>query len=315
MKIAFGAGLALISGCSLLVGNLEDSPQTLPDGGLPADTGTAFDAARDAANEATDATDATEAAADPSAYDKEVLALAPVLYVSCAGGSGACVDLSSNAIFVGTVGAPLGKDELPNQEFAPKFNGVDQALEVADHDALSIATTGKLTIESWIKPAALEFPKTEGTGYVHWAGKGDTGQQEYALRLYALTTTDSPPRPNRISSYAFNLVGGSGSGSYFQDALDTIRWIHVVAVFNVADTSVEYPTGYVRIYKNGILRDTTAMNQFGVVPANGTAPFRIGTRDGNSRFYGALGKLAIYSRELTAVQIASHYATMCRSGC
>jgi hypothetical protein len=58
---------------------------------------------------------------------------------------------------------------------------------VPDADDLSITATGKLTLEAWMRPDVLEFPKQEGSGYVHWMGKGeaqgDDGQQEYASRI------------------------------------------------------------------------------------------------------------------------------------
>jgi hypothetical protein len=47
-----------------------------------------------------------------------------------------------------------------------------------------------------------------------------------------------------------------------------------------------------------------------VFPANGTAPFRVGTRDLASYFKGAIGKVAIYLHELTPERIATHYEAM-----
>lgn len=64
---------------------------------------------------------------------------------------------------------------------------------------------------------ALTFPISESTGYVHWLGKGETGQQEWTFWMYNETTTDVPPRPNRISFYVFNLDGHKGVASYFQE--------------------------------------------------------------------------------------------------
>jgi hypothetical protein len=175
---------------------------------------------------------------------------------------------------------------------------------------LSITTTRKLTIEAWMRPDTLEFPAKEGTGYVHWMGKGESGQQEYVLRMYALTNREVPPRPSRISGYAFNLSGGEGSGSYFQDPVAIGEWIHVVVVFNLDDFPTETPPGSAKIYKNGALRGVTPLRQFQVIPGHGTAPFRVATRDRRSYFLGAIGKVAVYARELTAAQILSHHDGM-----
>jgi len=42
----------------------------------------------------------------------------------------------------------------------------------------------------------MSFPNSESTGYVHWMGKGETGQQEWTFRMFNETTTDIPTRPN-----------------------------------------------------------------------------------------------------------------------
>jgi hypothetical protein len=143
---------------------------------------------------------------------------------------------------------------------------------------------------------------------VHLLGKGAPNQQEYVARMYS--TINSENRPNRISGYAFNLAGGFGSGSYFEDGVHVGEWILVDIVINTNATSPAYPTGYVKIFKNGVLRDTTRLDQYDVVPGNGTAPFRVGTRDFGSYFKGAIGKVAIYLHDLPTERIATHYQTM-----
>jgi hypothetical protein len=198
--------------------------------------------------------------------------------------------------------------EMPNRDKATVLDGRTQYLEVNSHANFSIPTTGELTITAWIRPDVLQFPQQEGSGYVHWLGKGQPGQHEYVARMYSRTNAES--RPNRISGYAFNLDGQLGSGSYFQDPVAVGEWIHVAIVFNTNDTSTQYPDGYVRIYKNGVLRDTTGLDQFRVLPRAGTAPFRIGTRDKSSYFKGAIGKVAIFNHELTPARLAAHVRAM-----
>jgi hypothetical protein len=176
------------------------------------------------------------------------------------------------------------------------FNGIDQYIEFPDHDSLSIATTGKLSISIWMRPDTLNFEKTEGDGYVHWMGKGSSGQHEWLMRMYNFAST----RPNRTSCYAFNLSGGLGSGSYVEETLTKGAWIHLTAVYN-------FPANEIKIYKNGVLRDTDYFTDYSVIPGNGTAPFRIGTRDFNSYFKGAIDDIRIYSRVLTASEINALY--------
>ena len=159
-----------------------------------------------------------------------------------------------------------------------------------------------------MRPDTLEFAAKEGTGYVHWMGKGEAGQQEYVLRMYSLTNAES--RPSRISGYAFNLSGGEGSGAYFQDPVAVGEWIHVVVAFNLDEFAADTPPGSVKIFKNGVPRSVVHLSQFRVVPGNGTAPFRVATRDRHSYFLGAVCKVAVYDRELTDAQVLNHYEGM-----
>lgn len=184
-------------------------------------------------------------------------------------------------------------------------------------DALSVSTTGILTIEAWSRPDANRFSRPEGSGYVHWMGKGERtgrrGQQEWATRIYSIPNDED--RENRISGYAFNAKGGLGAGSYFQDDLVPGRWIHYVFVIDARHSSRRFPMGHTKIYKNGRLRDTDSLDDYDIRPRNGTAPLRIGTRAGASFFLGAIGKVAIYNYELSGTHAAAHYARMCPNGC
>src|SRR5262249_11356545 len=99
------------------------------------------------------------------------------------------------------------------------FNGIDAYVEVPGLEAYSAAGPEGLTVSAWMRPDVLNFPNAEGTGYVHWLGKGEGagpgGVQEWTFRMYNRDgTQESPPRPNRISFYVFNPEGGLGVGSY-----------------------------------------------------------------------------------------------------
>lgn len=246
-----------------------------------------------------------------STYDQTVLADKPVMFLPMKkAGQTSEYDESgrgANGTYHWKTSAPKAV-YMPNHEVAADFNGADQYLEVRDLDSLSISTTGALTIEAWMRPDTLQFPDQEGSGYVYWLGKGVTNEQEYVFRMYSKVNSEN--RPNRISGYAFNLTGGLGSGSYFQDSVTVGQWIFVTVVYNVRDITAATPTGSVKIYKNGVLRATTALAQFNVVPKNGTAPFRVATRDMNSFFKGAIGKVAAYDYALSGSKIAKHYSAM-----
>ncbi|HEY5801029.1 MAG TPA: LamG domain-containing protein [Burkholderiaceae bacterium] len=270
-------------------------------------------------------------------YDTAVRTANPVMYLSMSTPQlGTESDLANRGHLGayrnkdGTPAALPGVGAMPNGDSVAVFDGLTQFLRVEDQDDLSIPTTGYLTLEAWIRPDVLQFPDTEGgteetKGYVHWMGKGNksgaTGNQEYVARMYSFVNEEN--RPNRISGYAFNLVGDKGSGAYFLDRsvnpsrefpVTTGAWIHYVLILTNTK-SAEYPDGYARLYRNGVLNETRSLNQPGVayvIPGNGNAPFQIASRDGkNSFFKGAIGKIAIYNRELDAGTIAQHYSLMC----
>ncbi len=145
---------------------------------------------------------------------------------------------------------------------------------------------------------------------MHWLGKGTPGQYEWGLRFYSRDTT----RPNRISAYIWNPghpQGGEGAGAYFQDELVPGEWIHVVATYEPGDKDTDPPAG-VHIYKNGVHRlgppsKGTLYSTYGIVPAHGIAPLRLGTRDLASFLIGGLDEVAIYPRVLTSDEILENY--------
>jgi hypothetical protein len=206
-----------------------------------------------------------------------------------------------------TVGRPA-TTRLPNGDPALRFNGRGQYARFASRKAFEITTTGALTVEYWMRPDALQFRDTEGSGYVYVLGKGGAGKHEWYGRMYSKSNAES--RPNRISGYAFNPRGGLGAGSYFQDPVRAGRWMLVTLVVNRRARSARFPTGYVKIYKNGVLRDQDSLKGYDIVPRSGSAPLRLGTGYLNSFFQGAVGDVAFYQRELVGSRIRAHYRAM-----
>jgi len=202
---------------------------------------------------------------------------------------------------------------------AIKLDGYRSYIEVPSSKDVSQPTSGQgLSVEVWVRPDVLVFEGETEDPYVHWLGKGGTGQYEWALRFYSEEST----RPNRISAYIWNPVGGLGAGAYFQDKLEPEEWIHVVACYAPGDKTK--PGAGVSIYKNGVLRGEPATqpgarySAFNIVPAHGAAPLRFGARDLKSFLIGGLDEVAIYPRVLTAAEIMDNYETgifaRCRGG-
>src|ERR1700722_9653255 len=85
-----------------------------------------------------------------------------------------------------------------------KFNGTPtDYVEVADNAGFSVATTNSLSVSAWMRPDVLTFPNSESTGYVHWMGKGQDGQDEWTFRMYmALCLCGWLPAISKASSAA-----------------------------------------------------------------------------------------------------------------
>lgn len=240
-----------------------------------------------------------------SAYDSAVLRDRPALYLTLASPKAGGVERDlAHGRYPGTywplTSAPK-RTRLPNGDTAAVFDGRTQYGEIATALSLSARPGHAITIEAWMRPDTLQFPNQEGAGYVHFAGKGESGEHEWVCRMYSLSNLAA--RPNRISGYVYNPQGAEGSGSYFQDVVRAGEWIHYALV-------IDGRAKVVRIFKNGVLRDTTPFSQFNVTPVPGNAPVRIATRDFRSFFQGALGKFAIYSRALDEATLKAHFQKM-----
>lgn len=244
----------------------------------------------------------------PNAYNEAVLADNPVGFWLLSKDD--LKDASSKKLNGSWKGEKAGSQKLPNGDEVPLFNGTDSYYEIADADHLEVSTKGVLTIEAWMSPSVSDFPSVEkDKDYIHWMGKGTPGQHSWAARMY---NKDSwrENRPQRISGYAFNLEGGLGAGSYFQEPITTGTWVHYVLVINSNQKSTKYPGGYTKLYRDGQLKDQDDLSAYNIVPKDGTAPTRIGTRDLGSFFKGAIGKVAIYDYELSAAKIKAHFNAM-----
>jgi hypothetical protein len=77
-------------------------------------------------------------------------------------------------------------------------------------------------------------------------------------------------RENRISFYSFNLTGGLGAGSYFQDTSPSAAGFHYARRVRRRE--------HVHLQERRAARHGP-LSGYSIVPGNGTAPVRIGTRD------------------------------------
>lgn len=190
--------------------------------------------------------------------------------------------------------ATLSTDRFGNPNSAFHFGGSDSAyIEIPDNDVFSISTTGALTVSAWMSPDSADFEITDN-GYVHWMGKGCARAQEWTLRMYNFDSE----RPNRISAYAFNLSGGLGAGSYVQGKVVPGEWLHIAARYDMESNTIA-------IFRNGEKMDQDSLYDitYKVIPENGDAPVRMGTRSLWSFFKGKIDDVRFYDRALSDDEI------------
>ena len=190
-------------------------------------------------------------------------------------GSGSSTgDLSGS----GNVGSVLGGASWASAGRFGKaraFNGSNGSVKVADRASLDL-TTG-MTLEAWVKPAALS-----GWSCVILKERPEIHHLSYELS--ANTASDKPS--------AFIWVGSAERGVYGSGKLPVATWTHLASTYDGAT---------LRIYLNGVLASSTAGS--GAITAS-SGDLRIG---GNSLwgewFNGLIDEVRIYKQPLSAVDI------------
>lgn len=168
-----------------------------------------------------------------------------------------------------------------------------------------------LTVHAFLRVDQPIFPGESAEKYVHWLGKGQSGNQEWTFRLYS---QDAPAHTGWVSFYVYNPSGGLGAGAaYHGDELGLLEpgaWHQFVGVLDSGD--LRDLTAGATIYKDGTRVDGvpesgSLYNSYQITPGNGDAPLRFATRDKQSFLTGALDEIAIFDRKLTGDEISELY--------
>ena len=158
---------------------------------------------------------------------------------------------------------------------ALSFDGVNDWVTVAGAGSLDLSTA--MTLEAWVRPAALDSWRTvmlkEQTGF-------------YTYALYASTGTGAPSG-NAVAGVDDIDVEGPA-------ALPLNAWTHLAATYDGAA---------VKLFINGT--EAAQLPAAGTIPS-GTGPLHIG---GNSIwpewFQGLIDEVRVYNRALSAAEIQS----------
>ncbi len=182
-------------------------------------------------------------------------------------------------------------------------------IEVPSNPVFSQPTSEMgITVEVWMRAHSLHY--SNANKYIHWLGKGEPEEQEWAFRLYS----DDGAEPCRVSAYIWNKEGHEGAGSHLKCRISSNKWLHLVAGFQPGNAS-NTDRG-VLIYKNGEFQHGPPeppslyehSSHWRIFSTAGNAPLRFGTRsDPSNCLVGGLAEIAIYQRVLDASEIKSHY--------
>jgi hypothetical protein len=164
-----------------------------------------------------------------------------------------------------------------------------QYVTVPDAAALSpqAGPSGKLSLEAWVKLAALP---TGGPAAV--VAKGASGAYEYALRIQP--------------TGAVEIILWASGGTTYQaiaspvGSVATGGWYHLVGTCQNGASC--------QVYVNGVQRAVISSGWGTTPPSDGSAPVMIGRRgDGAQTLSGTIDEVAVYNTTLSATRVQEHY--------
>jgi hypothetical protein len=174
------------------------------------------------------------------------------------------------------------------------FDGVDDYVEIPDATALKPTN---LTVECWVRFDALDTPGASDPGWLYLVFKKNS--QSYNFEGYTLMKTRPPGLGKDVLSFIISSVGHTPAQVNGTTAVVTGQWYHVAGSYDGATA---------KLYVNGV--------QEGAQPASfaldyGSRPLFIGTsgESWNGRLAGAVDEVSIYSRALSADEIAAVYSS------
>ncbi|MBX4196907.1 LamG domain-containing protein [Candidatus Pacearchaeota archaeon] len=187
----------------------------------------------------------------------------------------------------------------PFHDGAFEFDGKNDRITIRDSKLLSPATASGFTVALWIKFDRTNFVgEGSGNNYVHFLGKGGNGDDyEYMFRQY--NSSNAEGKNNRIAFYLFNRSGGLGVSGDLDEPITPHEWMFLTGVYN--GTSVE-------IWKNGILKHSAPLTDYGIHLQKGNASLNLGTSDGDSYFKGSMDDVMIFRKALNETEIRALYA-------
>ena len=194
-----------------------------------------------------------------------------------------------------TAGVPMG--------VAQSFDGLNAYINVPDHDAFSVTTTGQITVSAWLSPASVNQPAS-AEGYTRWLGKSAVSNTEWQFVYYNQSYST---RSQWISYYNYSSKGGKGPGDYSTGEVPAESWVYVTgtSIASGPDHGIQH------VYRNAAVHTGKPddWQSYGLNYENGSAPVTIGTGwiETGNWWAGRIGEVRISDIARSDAWIAASY--------
>ena len=192
-------------------------------------------------------------------------------------------------------GATLTNDRFGNSNSAYNFDGIDDYI-IGNSTNLSVASTNKLTIASWINVNQLATAPAASKVFTHTndANAAALGDQQYALSIdfngsiYFLA-----------GNGAFENNGGNVGPT---GQIQSNTWVHLAVVVSVDS---------VKLYFNGnVVMSKPENDNFPINPVDAFVFSSPTNTTNNKTFNGSIDDTGIWNRALTQCEILALYNTI-----
>jgi len=192
-------------------------------------------------------------------------------------------------------GATLTNDRFGNSNSAYNFDGIDDYI-IGNSTNLSVASTNKLTIASWINVNQLATAPAASKVFTHTndANAAALGDQQYALSI-------------DFNGSIYFLAGNgafenNGSNVGPTGQIQSNTWVHLAVVVSVDS---------VKLYFNGnVVMSKPENDNFPINPVDAFVFSSPTNTTNNKTFNGSIDDTGIWNRALTQCEILALYNTI-----
>ena len=192
----------------------------------------------------------------------------------------------------GIVASGIGNGGIASGYGAQQFNGVDDAVDVADDDTFDWGSTDSFSIELWTKTDS----SNTCAGNQVFVGRDDSASTSLQWWVGCENGT-------RVPVFELKDTSGTGKTVIGSKVLPDGAWHHIVAVR-------DYGTIEIRLYVDGVQEGSVSATYSAGFDST-TAELNIGYLNNGVpafHFNGSVDEVALYNRALSGAEISQHYS-------